>query len=1109
MRIIQLYISFLLVLSFNSNQSFAIETWLPEAELFTIESGMSQNRVNISFSDSYGFLWVGTSGGLNRYDGYTFKLFKHIPYDSTSLSQNFIRCITEDQNKNLWIGTNYGLNFYDRKTGKFKQYIHNPTESATVSDYRILSVYADRKGFIWIKTEQSIDRLDPQFNSIVHFKHFSRSTQVYPENQNSPILEDKNGILWFGSNDGLFSFNPETTDLSQFFFKPENNQSISDNQVLSIYETKNGQLWVGTKNGVNKYDPVQRNFRRFLYSENEQDNSALNSVYAIIEGPDGYLWLGSNKGIIAFDPLKAESEYLTNLLINKSLYLIGPITGLIMDNSGLIWMSGFEGLYKIDTKPKKFRVYNSTFNSFPFLSGENISCIYKENDDIIWVGERDNGLNMLNRKTGFNTRYYSGSSDKLRQIKSDMVRCIFTDHNGTIWLGSANGLEIFNPDSRTFESFEKKFPLVSSVILNNQRILCIIEDKNQDLWLGTDDGVIRFQRNLKRFTSYNKIFRDSITVKMGLVYAMTTDSENKTWIGTENGLFCYDNPKDLFYAYEETGKKNDLSSRIIYSLHFDSRNTLWVGTASGLNRFNPQNETFELFTEANGLSNDMINAILEDENYCLWLSTNKGMSKYDILKNEFTNFDVTEGLQSYEFNHSVATKANDGEMFFGGISGFNSFYPQNLPLNPHLPYIVITSVKIIDNNSPEKFYSGGEDRFINVKYKQSFTVNFAALDFTFPSSNHFEYSIHLKNGREDWVKIGSQNSVTFSSLSPGEYHLHIRGSNNDRLWNTVGTEMKIVSIAPFWRTRFALYFYFVLIVFLIYLLIQIRTQSLRKTNRILRDRNIASKEISRQKDLLSLRNKNIEDSLNYAQRIQKAMLTNPKQFRSILPDSFVLHKPKDVVTGDFYWISEQDGKIFIAAADCTGHGVPGAFMSIISFELFRKIIKTQKVFNPADILNNMNSNFQEIFGNVEDISIKDGMDLSFCVIDKSMETLEFSGAFNPLYIVRDGNLIELKGDRFSIGADIESDFPLKIFTNHIFELRPNDMIYMFSDGYADQFGGPEGKKYKYLRFRHLLLNLHQLPLDKQRTILEENIDEWKGNLEQIDDIMVIGIRVRK
>jgi len=770
-------------------------------------------------------------------------------------------------------------------------------------------------------------------------------------------------------------------------------------------------------------------------------------------------------------------------------------------------MSGFQGLFKIDTKPKKFNVYNSSFNSYPSLSGDMVSCIFKENEDLLWVGIWEGGLNILNRKTGEVDRYSSSNPDKSRRILSEKVSCIIEDHTGTIWLGSTNGIDIFNRASRTFIPFSQKYPSVSSNILNNRRVVCITEDHNGDMWIGTDKGVLRFQRKFEQITSYNKIYQGSITVEIGFVFSIVHDKDNNIWIGTENGLNCYAQNQDVFFRYNETGREMDLSSRLIYSLHVDSKNRLWVGTASGLNRYNPDKENFTVYTEESGLPNDLINAIIEDNNYCLWLSTNKGLSKFDIEKREFLNFDITEGLQSYEFNHSAASKSKDGEIFFGGISGFNSFYPDKLPKNPYRPEIVITSFELIDNKGSIHSYSNFNNHLRKVKFNQSFTVRFAALDFTLPASNYFEYSLNLKSNQEQWIPIGNQNSVTFLNIPAGEYSLKIRGSNNDRIWNTQGAEITIISVAPFWRTKFAFYFYILMAVSLVYFLIQLRTQTLRKSNRVLRDRDIAAKEISRQKDMLSLRNKNIEDSLNYAQRIQKAMLTTPKQFRTILPNSFILHKPKDIVSGDFYWISEQDDKIFVAAADCTGHGVPGAFMSLISFELFRKIIKTQQIYRPDLILNTINDNFEEIFGNIEDIAIRDGMDLSFCVLDKSMEKLEFSGAFNPLYIVRDNRLIELKSDHFSIGADIGSDSPPKIFTNHSFDIQTGDMIYMFSDGYADQFGGPEGKKHKYRRFRHLLLNIHQLPLDKQRVIIDENIEEWRGNTEQVDDILVIGIRI--
>ena len=302
--------------------------------------------------------------------------------------------------------------------------------------------------------------------------------------------------------------------------------------------------------------------------------------------------------------------------------------------------------------------------------------------------------------------------------------------------------------------------------------------------------------------------------------------------------------------------------------------------------------------------------------------------------------------------------------------------------------------------------------------------------------------------------------------------------------------------------------YLILAVIIIYSIIQISILSLRRANRILKEKEISAKEIENQKELLSLRNKDIEDSLRYAHRIQAAMLVDPKMFKSILPNSFIFHQPKDIVSGDFYWISETDTRVFIAVVDCTGHGLPGALISIIGLELFRNIIINQKINDPSEILYLLNKNFEEIFGTGAGESVlQDGMDLTLCILHKNTNLLEFAGAINSVYIVREDKLIELNGDRFSIGADSSQDVKnIKIFTSKRFQLEPNDMLYMFTDGYPDQFGGPEGKKFKYRRLRHLLLAVHDLTVDEQKDFINESINMWMAKQKQVDDMLVIGIR---
>jgi serine phosphatase RsbU (regulator of sigma subunit) len=237
------------------------------------------------------------------------------------------------------------------------------------------------------------------------------------------------------------------------------------------------------------------------------------------------------------------------------------------------------------------------------------------------------------------------------------------------------------------------------------------------------------------------------------------------------------------------------------------------------------------------------------------------------------------------------------------------------------------------------------------------------------------------------------------------------------------------------------------------------------------------------------------------------MLSSESYFKSLLPESFILHKPKDFVSGDFYWISEAEDKIFVAAIDCTGHGVPGAFMSFIGFELFRKIISLQRILEPGEVLNALNGNFEELFSLKEGRKIMDGMDVTLCAFDRKAMVLEYAGAFNPLYIIRENKLIEIKGNRFSVAADADPSNPgRKSFTNHKIKLRRDDMIYFFTDGFVDQFGGPEGKKFKYRRFRHLLLTIHDMDPGLQKKAIEESFEDWKGRLDQTDDVLVLGLR---
>jgi serine phosphatase RsbU (regulator of sigma subunit) len=299
-------------------------------------------------------------------------------------------------------------------------------------------------------------------------------------------------------------------------------------------------------------------------------------------------------------------------------------------------------------------------------------------------------------------------------------------------------------------------------------------------------------------------------------------------------------------------------------------------------------------------------------------------------------------------------------------------------------------------------------------------------------------------------------------------------------------------------------FYSALVILVIGLLIRAQTKSLIRTRRLLKEKEMALSQIESQWADLERKNKSITDSLIYAQRIQEALLPSEEYFRRHFKESFIFYKPKDIVSGDFYWIGDKDNKIFIVAADCTGHGVPGALMSMIGHDLLEKIINVDNIEQPAKVLEIMSKGLEKTFSREKNVGsiIRDGMDIGLCVVDKKKKKIEFAGAFFPLYIIRENRLLDFKGDKYPLGMT-----PGSInYTNYEIDLLENDMMYLFSDGYVDQFGGEENKKFMYRRFRYLLMTINRFPVEDQKSILEENIKTWMGNAAQVDDILVMGFK---
>jgi serine phosphatase RsbU (regulator of sigma subunit) len=386
------------------------------------------------------------------------------------------------------------------------------------------------------------------------------------------------------------------------------------------------------------------------------------------------------------------------------------------------------------------------------------------------------------------------------------------------------------------------------------------------------------------------------------------------------------------------------------------------------------------------------------------------------------------------------------------------------------------------------------------------------------------YQVMLEGADEDWRPLTQATFATYSPLPPGKYTFKVKASNNNDIWNTTPVTFSFEINPPLWqRTWFIILCAFVLLV-LVVLFVKYREKQLLKEKHVLEEKvKERTEEVVQKSAEIEQKNKDIIDSITYAKRIQDSILPSDDLFVKELNQTFVLFNPKDIVSGDFYWLYAKVNKILFAAVDCTGHGVPGAFMSIVGYNLLDKIVGEEGILEPAEILNRLNKGVEDTFKKeTEKNTIKDGMDITLCAFDKTTQVLEYAGAYNPLYIVSKNkldafgvavepdfvenglNLFEIKADRFPIGSFSENK---QVYTNHEFKLNHGDTIYLFSDGFADQFGGPDGKKFRYKQFKQLLLAIYNKPMEEQHAILQQTFNEWKGNMEQIDDVIVIGSRL--
>lgn len=769
-------------------------------EQLSLEEGLSQSVVTAILQDQAGFLWIGTEDGLNRYDGYTFKVFKPDEDDPASLSDRWITSLAEDANGQIWIGTRFGgANRYDPVSGNFTRILPDETNPQGLSNSRITALLVDGSS-LWIGTENGLDRLDLATGVFSHHRSRSEDPNSLSSNSITTLFQDSQGILWIGMyNAGLNSYDPFTNTYRAYKFNENDPASLSHNHVLSIAEDTNGRIWVGTGNGLNRLEPSGSSFRRFMNSPGEKGSLGGNLVYAVYKDRSGGLWLGTNHGLDRYDFQTntfihhRHQPTVGNSLSNNTVY------DIYEDRSGVLWVGSYGGgINKYNRQQDKFTYYRNNPDDPNSLSGDLIFPILVDMQGIVWIGVHGGGLNRFDPKSGWFTQYRHDPSNP-NSLDSDDLIALEADSAGRIWIGTQHGLNQYDPKTGNFTRYQPDAGV--SNLLSGSPVIAIHEDRQGNLWTGTGRGLYLFDATTQSFINYRLDSSDESVINFNSVSAILDDSQGNLWVGTtDDGLKRISISSTSVEEYhKDLADPTSLGSDSILCLIRDSHGNLWVGTnGGGLNLYLPQTDSFKRYTEKNGLPNEVIYGILEDEFGHLWLSTNFGLSRFDPLRETFRNYTASDGLQSNEFNQNAFASDREGNLYFGGINGLNVFAPRDVLDDPLPPALVLTSLSQDGSAMSLDRTVETVQEVMLVWPQDSFEFEFAALAFGQPNKN--QYSYFLENFDSNWVFNGNKRTGRYTNLPGGAYTLRLRGSNSDGTWNESGTSIKVTVVPPFWET---------------------------------------------------------------------------------------------------------------------------------------------------------------------------------------------------------------------------------------------------------------------------------------------------------------------
>ncbi len=835
----------------------------------SVEEGLSQVHVTCILQDSKGFMWIGTKDGLNRYDGYDFKIYRPNPDDPASLSDNYVLSILEDRQGLLWIGTNGGgLNAFDRTTERFIHYRHDPNDPKSLSNNLVYAIYQDREGLLWVGSTGGLDALEPD-GGFRHYRHDPNDPGSLAANDVRCIFQDSRGDLWVGTMDGLNLLDRRSGTFRHYRHDPSDPQSLSNSSVLAIHETRDGQIWVGSMAGLNAMvrDPAQGrvSFRRYRHDPADP-HSLGNDVIRALHERDGLLWVGTTGGLDIFHPGEGRFAHNRHDPLDPRSLGYDRIWSIYEDRAGLMWLgTSGDGLNVFDPS-RRFEYFGHHPNS-PFgLSDTKVYAIHRDKQGVLWVGGDGFGLDALipNGPTR-NIRHDPNDPDSLTH---DSVQCLHESAGGLLWIGAYQGLHSL--DLHRFQQTGEIGPLrryrrdpANPDSIADERIRRFYQHPRRDpntLWIGTTGGLAALEINSGRFRHYRHDPSDPESLShdvVGPIHEGPDERGRALWVGSEDGglnLFHIESGRFERFRHDPDKPQSLSNDRILCLLPDPVRpdQILWIGTrGGGLNALDIRNRQFISYRQKDGLPNDTVYAVVSDGRGFLWLSTNMGLSKFDPRAQTFKNFNAGDGLQGNEFNTGAYFKDARGKLYFGGMNGLTAFMPEDIVDLTLAPKVAITEFLLFnkppplhhaDKRSPLKT-AISETRALTLSHKQNvLTFKFAALDFADPSKNRYRYK--LEGFDASWLQADARGrAATYTNLDAASYRFRVQGSNRDGVWNEEEAVVELTVLPPPWATWWAYSLYLILFSAVIFILVNFLAQK-RKLARERKNKQTLARKVT-------------------------------------------------------------------------------------------------------------------------------------------------------------------------------------------------------------------------------------------------------------------------